>query len=260
MKSIFNLQQSMILAQYTLLEAIYTRFFFILFIFIAISFGLSVFLEQIVLFEKQLVQVALISAFLRLIAIYLLGLLVISSLTQEFNQQTIYLLMALPITRTTYIIGKLLGFAVIALIVCALFALLLFAYVSDMQLLLWIISLYFELLLIISLAIFFSISLHQTLLALSSLIGFYLLARSIYAIQLIAYEFQSSKEWIEFSLYYTTQFIALLLPDLSRFTRSEWLVYQTGNWNILLELGAQTAIYLLLVISASLFDFYRKNL
>jgi ABC-type transport system involved in multi-copper enzyme maturation permease subunit len=255
-----NLQQSYVLAQYTLTEALYSRFFITLLLIVGLSFGLSLFLEQIVLFEKASTQLVLIAAFLRLSAIYLIGLFVVSSMSQEFNQQTIYLFMALPLARSTYIMGKLLGFSVLALAICGLFTLLLLAYIDSIQLVLWLISLYCELLLIVSLAMFFSLSFHHTLPALSALIGFYLLARSIYAIQLMSYHFQNSSQWLEWSLYHISQFVALLLPDLSRFTRSEWLIYQTGHWDVLLELILQTAIYLLLIISAMLFDFYRKNL
>jgi ABC-type transport system involved in multi-copper enzyme maturation permease subunit len=257
---LINLKQSQILAQYTIAEAIHSRFFIILFSCIGFCLGLELFLDQVALFEKEATQLALIAGFLRLSAVYLIGLFVITAMTQAFNQQTIYLFMALPLARSTYILGKLLGFSILALAICGLFALLLLAYIDNLQLILWLISLYCELLLMISLAIFFSLSFHNTLPALTGLIGFYLLARSIYAIQLMSDSFQNSHEWLELALYYVSQFVALLLPDLSRFTRSEWLIYQTGHWEILLELVLQTIIYLLLIISASLFDFYRKNL
>ncbi|MCW8922630.1 MAG: ABC transporter permease, partial [Gammaproteobacteria bacterium] len=50
-----------------------------------------------------------------------------------------------------------------------------------------------------------------------------------------------------------------LLPDLSRFTQTEWLVYGTGDWQQLLPILAQTLVYLALLSAISLFDFYRKN-
>ncbi len=254
------LQQIVVLARYTLIEAIYTRFFIILFTFIGLSISLELFLQQIVIFEKEATQVILIATFLRFAAIYLMGLFVISSVTQEFNQHSIYLLMSLALSRTTYILGKLLGFSLLGFIICCLFGVLLSAHVEFKQLILWIISLYCELLLIISLAIFFSLSLQHTLPALSSLIGFYLLARSIDAIQLMSHNLQDSWVWSEQLLYYLSQLLALLLPDLSRFTRSEWLIYHSAQWDNIVSLLIQTIIYLILVISASLFDFYRRNL
>ncbi|MCV6636536.1 hypothetical protein [Candidatus Albibeggiatoa sp. nov. NOAA] len=255
-----NVQQAYVLAQYTLIEAIHSRFFIILFVLIGLSIGLELFLQQVVLFEKNMTQLALVAAFLRISAVYLMGLFVVSSITQAFNQNTIYLFMALPLARSTYILGKLLGFSVLALVMCGLFSLLLLSYIDNIQLVLWLLSLYCELLLVISVAIFFSLSFHHTLPALTGFIGFYLLARSIHAIQLMSQGFQNSSQWSDLILYYISQCVALLLPDLSRFTRSEWLIYQTGHWEILAELSLQSVIYMLLIISASLFDFYRKNL
>ena len=50
-----------------------------------------------------------------------------------------------------------------------------------------------------------------------------------------------------------------LLPDLHRFTQTEWLVYNTGEWSLLIPVATQTAIYLMFLSMIALFDFYRKN-
>ena len=53
--------------------------------------------------------------------------------------------------------------------------------------------------------------------------------------------------------------IALLLPHLDSFTRTEWLLYQTGTAAALAAIGVQTALFVSLVVAAALFDLYRKN-
>ena len=53
--------------------------------------------------------------------------------------------------------------------------------------------------------------------------------------------------------------IAFLLPDLYRFTPSEWLAYNTGSVEALAPVLAQTAVYVTLLTGAALFDLYRKN-
>jgi hypothetical protein len=55
------------------------------------------------------------------------------------------------------------------------------------------------------------------------------------------------------------EILTWLLPDLHRFTQTDWLAYNTANWNLLLPVVIQTLIYLLLLSSVALFDFYRKN-
>jgi Cu-processing system permease protein len=251
-------RQILILAKYTIIEALFTGFFMVLLAIVAVALGLVAFLEQIVLFEKIATQASLLAAFLRLSAIYLLALFVINSLNQEFNQQRIYFILALALSRRNYILGKSLGFAVIALLVCLVMGGLLLFY--SQNLLIWLISLYLELLLIIAIAMLFSINFQHNLLAITAVISFYVLGRSINAIQLSAYSLQHSPFYSEQILYYTTQFVALILPDLSRFTRSEWLIYPVNPIGSLWELAIQSAIYLLLLFAMILFDFYRKNL
>ena len=50
-----------------------------------------------------------------------------------------------------------------------------------------------------------------------------------------------------------------LLPDLHRFTQTEWLTYNTAEWGVLLPLLGQTLVYLFFLSFIALFDFYRKN-
>jgi Cu-processing system permease protein len=57
----------------------------------------------------------------------------------------------------------------------------------------------------------------------------------------------------------TIDLIAYILPDLSAFTQTDWIVYGAGNAG---ELGAiilQSVIYTVLLSGAALFDLYRKN-
>jgi hypothetical protein len=50
-----------------------------------------------------------------------------------------------------------------------------------------------------------------------------------------------------------------LLPDLHRFTQTEWLAHNTGSFELLLPVMIQSMIYLVLLSAVALFDFYRKN-
>ena len=54
--------------------------------------------------------------------------------------------------------------------------------------------------------------------------------------------------------------LAFVLPDLDRFTRSEWLIHGTGTSTDLGFAVTQTFVYVLLLWAAALFDLYRKSL
>ena len=102
---------------------------------------------------------------------------------------------------------------------------------------------------------------HQTVQAFSAVLGFYILARSIDAIQLMTYSpLVNSTSWSDQFVNGLARLLAMLLPNFENFTPSEWLIYNTGNWENLSQIIIQTIIYVTLLIAMSLFDLYRKNL
>jgi hypothetical protein len=102
-------------------------------------------------------------------------------------------------------------------------------------------------------------SLHQVTFALSMVAGFYLLSRSISAIQLMGQSPLVDAGLSQQAIGTLVDIIAFLLPELYRFTPSQWLIYHTATWQELAPILGQTAVYLVLLIGAGLFDLYRKN-
>jgi hypothetical protein len=54
--------------------------------------------------------------------------------------------------------------------------------------------------------------------------------------------------------------LALVLPDLSRFTQTAWLVNGADASPSLVLVAVQAVVYSGLLTAAGLFDLYRKNL
>jgi len=256
-----TIRQIFILANYVILEALRTRFFIMISILLVVGFGLAVFLGQIAIIEGKAIQSSLLAAFLRISAIYVVSLFVITSIVREFNDRTIMLWFSLPIPRSTYFFGKLSGFFSMACVITILFSTILIFYANFQQVCLWGISLLCELLIVTSLSLLCVLTFHQTVQAFSAVLGFYILARSIEAIQLMTYSpLVSSASWSDQFVNGLARLLAMLLPNFENFTPSEWLVYNTGNWDSLLQIIMQTIIYVILLIAMSLFDLYRKNL
>ncbi|MFK5968572.1 MAG: hypothetical protein QM487_00360 [Candidatus Marithrix sp.] len=255
------MKQILTLATLVTLEALRTRFFAVIIILLIIGFGLSLFIGQITLIETVTYQSSVLAAFLRLSAIYVVSLFVITSMVHEFNNHSIYLWLSLPLQRSHYLIGKFSGFALIALVTSILFGIALLNYVPYMQVALWSLSLFCELLIITAVSLLCVLTFHQIVQAFSMVLGFYILARSIIAIQLMAQSsLLNSQSWIDQFIDGLIELLAMLLPNLENFTQSGWLVYHTGNFNNLIEILLQTIIYVILLLSMSLFDLYRKNL
>ncbi|MDM8565815.1 hypothetical protein QUF74_09190 [Candidatus Halobeggiatoa sp. HSG11] len=255
MKQIFTL------ATLVTLEALRTRFFAVIIILLFIGFGLSIFIGQIAIVETATYQSSLLAAFLRLSAIYIISLFVITSMVHEFHNNSVYLWLSLPLQRSSYFLGKFGGFVLIALVIAILFGISLLIYVPYPQVGLWSLSLFCELIIVTAVSLLCVLTFPQTVQAFSMVLGFYILARSINAIQLMAQSsLSSSQSWADQTINSLIELLAMLLPNLENFTQSEWLVYHTGNFNNLIEILLQTTIYVTLLISMSLFDLYRKNL
>jgi ABC-type transport system involved in multi-copper enzyme maturation permease subunit len=255
------MRQIFTLAALVATEALRTRFFAIILVLLLIGFGLTLFLEQVTLIETVAYQSSLLAAFLRLSAVYVVSLFVIASMVHEFHDHSIYLWLSLPMQRSHYFLGKFSGFAIVACMTAILFGAALLGEIPYQQVGLWTLSLFCELLIITALSLLCVLTFPQTVQAFSVVLGFYILARSISAMQLMAQgPLSASQSYVDQLINLLIKLLAMLLPNLERFTQSEWLVYHTGYLDNVLEIVVQTIIYVMLLIGMSLFDLYRKNL
>ena len=249
------------IAYYTLLEARRNHLLWVVVLTIFAAVGLAGFLGQVAITETQHIQAAFLGAFLRWAAIFIVGLTVITGMVREFNDKGFELVLSLPLPRAGYLLGKLGGYAAVALLVALCMTLPLLLVVPPDQATLWGVSLACELLLVCALSLLCILTLKQTLPAFAVVAAFYLLARSISAIQLMGQgALVDSSSWSQQTMTFLVNAIALMLPNLDRFTATDWLVYHSGLPGSLAPIFAQSLIYLVLLTGAGLFDLYRKNL
>jgi ABC-type transport system involved in multi-copper enzyme maturation permease subunit len=249
------------IACYTALEALRNRLFWITLLAVLSAVGLAEFLSQVAITETRQVQSALLGASLRFAAVLIASLFVITSMIREFNDKGFELVLSLPVPRFGYYLGKMLGFTGIALVLAALVSLPLLFYAQPFQVLLWGSSLTCELLIIIGLSLLFLFTFNQVTPAFIAVLAFYLLSRTMGAIQLIGQNDMLNAHSLSQTLVdFTLDIIAHILPSLERFTQTEWLVYGTGGWFDLMPIMNQTLVYLVFISGAALFDLYRKNL
>jgi ABC-type transport system involved in multi-copper enzyme maturation permease subunit len=249
------------IARFTLLEAVRARLLWLVLAALAGLLLASLFVQQVAIAESARVQTGFLAASVRLAMVFLLCLHVASSMAREFNDKGIELTLSLALPRAGYFFGKLLGFGAAAVLVAALASAAL-AWLAPLPgLALWGVSLACELLLVVALTLFCALTFAQIMPAVSFVAAFYLLARMIGAIRLIAgSDLLPQREWTQRALTWLVEAMSLLLPDLSRFTATGWLVNGTESLPALMFVLAQTAIYGALLVLAGLFDLYRKNL
>ena len=248
------------IARFTVIEAVRNRMLWLVASVLIGSFGLAEFLSEVAITESAHYQSGFFAAIIRTSAVFTLSLFVITSMVREFNDKGVELILSLPIPRATYLLGKLLGFSILAWALALLCALSLLVYVPAEQALIWGVSLGFELFLMTALSLLCLVTFNQITWALSTVTAFYVLARSISDIQLMGHgPLASSTSIPQYLINALIDAMAYLLPELHRFTLSDWVIYHSGQLADLWPIAAQSLIYVTLLCAAALFDLYRKN-
>ncbi|WP_395407818.1 ABC transporter permease [Pseudoduganella sp. UC29_106] len=245
------------IARYTLLEAVRGRLLWLVLAAALAGAGISGLLSAIALTETRETQLALVAAALRLASVALMAAFVVTGMAREAADKGTEMLLALPIPRTAWLAGKLAGFASAALLPAVLFGAVIAFFAAPVQAALWSLSLLLELWLIVAFAVFCTITLTRPVPALAMVAGFYLLSRSLGTLQLLGHA--PTSDATQRAISTAIDAIALLLPRLDQFTQTAWLLYGSGSLPALALIGAQTAIYLVLLVAASAFDLHRRD-
>lgn len=118
----------------------------------------------------------------------------------------------------------------------------------------------FELAIVTALALFCIITFNQLLPAAGFVVVFYLLARTLTSMRLMAAHPVAGADSISHRVMsWAVEGIALVLPALDGWTQNAWLINQPAAWTELGWIAAQGALYVVLLTAAAMFDFYRKN-
>ncbi len=254
------LRQIGTIAFYTLLEALRNRLVWLLAAVALIGIGLSGFLNDLAVTESRQIQAALIAALSRLCAVFILATFVVTSMVREMNDKGLELILALPLPRASYLFGKLCGFGAIAVFPALLFGALMLLFAPPLQAGLWTVSLLCELWIVAGFSLLCVFTFKQIMTALSATMAFYIGARSITAFQLLGQGSVNEQSTSQSVIKWVFELIGAILPRLDEFTRTEWLVYHSGALASLPPILLQSAIFMMLIAGAALFDLYRKNI
>jgi ABC-type transport system involved in multi-copper enzyme maturation permease subunit len=254
------LHQIIIISRFVILEAWRTRLPWIIVTALAVAAGISMFVKELAITESNRVEVAFLAELARLSGVFITALYVVSTMAREFNDRVADLTLSLELPRASYVLGKLVGYGTVTIAISVAAGMLLLPFAHGTGLLTWTLSLVLELWVVVALSLFCIITFNQVMPAASFVLAFYVLARSVGAMQLIGSSPLLSNEGL------THRFtqgllnaLAYALPGLDRFTQTSWLADGGANLgSVGIALG-QTVVYVLLLVAAALFDFHRKN-
>jgi ABC-type transport system involved in multi-copper enzyme maturation permease subunit len=248
------------IARYTVLEAWRNRLIVLAIVAVVLLTLLSLFARELAVTESGRLQTAILASTLRVASVFLMGLYILNGLTREFNDKVLELLLSLDLPRPAYLLGKFLGFAIVALAVAAITTAPVAALAPIDSALAWGCSLALELLIVAALSVFCITTFTQLLPAAAFVAAFYLLARSITAIQLMSgSSLLGVRTFGQNVSAVLADALAIALPRMDAFTQTAWLVNDAGAQPALLNLLLQTTVYVGLLLAAAMFDLYRKN-
>jgi ABC-type Na+ efflux pump permease subunit len=186
---------------------------------------------------------------------------VVSSMVRESSDKGMELLLSLPMSRSTYYLGKMAGFAACGGLLAMAFSSVMLFWSPALGVAMWALSLVLEASLLAAISLFFVVALGQLVPSLAGVVGLYFLARVISAIQLISTsplvgERNIAQEVSKWGI----DAVALLMPPLDKVTQTAWLLYTPPSLREFFETACALLIYGALVVAAGLFDFHRKNL
>lgn len=249
-----------VIALYTFQEGLRNRLFSLTAIGLICLLGLMEFVGDLAITESRQIQASLAGSVMRLFTVVTVVLFVLTSMSREINDKGLELILAMPLKRSSWYFGKFLGHYGLAAVIILFTGILLLLYAEPVHVSAWVFSLFCEIGILIALGMLCLFTFSNVTVSFVVVMAFYLLARSITAIQLI-----SGSPLLEVNTF-PQQFmnilvdaIAWILPDLADYTRSEWLVAGLEK-EVVVTVLVQTAVYLPLLMAAGLFDLYRKDL
>ncbi len=249
------------LARFTLLEAWRTRLAGLFVIALLLVFGAAYFLQQLAITESVRMQIVFSAAASRLVAVFVLSLYILTCIVREFNDKGLELTLSFDLRRSHYVAGRLLGYLIIALIMALIAGAPQLMLAPPAAVLQWSISLALELAVVTALSLFCVMTFTHLMPAASFVAGFYLLTRTLTAIQLMSASPLAAEHVLSHQVMaWLVDGLALVMPALDRFTQSAWLADAAAGWPAIGACAAQAALYSTLLIAAAMFDFYRRNL
>jgi hypothetical protein len=226
---------------------------------IAAGIALAAFLSQVALTESRELQLSIVAAWLRACAVFLVAAHVAARTLREIDDKALEQMLALPLGRPTQYLGRLAGLAACGALLAAAFSLPLLLWAAPGPAALWGVSLACELALVAAAALFFAMTLVQPVPAIAATVGFYLLARSIAALQALAGGPLADATVAGRIASAVLGAIASVLPRLDEVTRTEWLLYGAPSASAYAAAIGGLVLYGALLAAAGLFDFQRRS-
>lgn len=248
--------------RYVLLTATRDRLFIGLLVGILAAAYISSILGSTAMLETEQMTISFTAASARVIIMVGIIVFIGFHMRNAFDAREIDVLLSRPISRTTLVMSYWVGFAsVAALLVLPTIALVaIIGTLNHTGFWLWSVSLLLESWLVVSIALFASLTIKSgvgtvlsslAIYTLSRMMGFFL-ATTDSASLFKEHQINIGAKWL-------MQGISSVVPRLDFYAKSSWLVYGAKSYEDLTLFLMQSAVFIPLLILASVLDFKRKQ-
>lgn len=248
--------------KYILLSTIRDRLYIGLFLVLAISFSIAIFLGSSSLVEKEQMIASLVAGSSRIILAVGMILFVCLNISRAFENKEVEFVISKAISREKFILSYLFGFLITTLLIfIPLNIVILLIIDADLiGLLMWSLSLFLELMILISFAFLASLILKNSFSAIMASFGFYIISRMMGAF-VLAINIPNDVDLINKSnfLKVVLKTLSAIFPRLDLFAQSKWLNYGFNNPLLLQIILVQSLIYISLMLFMSFHDFKKKQ-
>ena len=254
------MHQILAISRYTLLEARRTRLLLLFAAALGAMLALAFFVSELAVTESLRMQTTFYAAGARFAAVFIVAVHVIGSVTREFDDKGLDMLLALDLPRSHYILGKLGGFLAMGVVIGAIACLPLWWMAPLEPALQWGAALVLELAVVIAFSLFCVIAFGQFIPAAAVVLAFYVLARSLGAIRLMSAHPLSGADALSHEIgRWMIEGLALVTPALDRWPLTAWLIDFPASWSAIFLLLMEAALYVVLLAGAAMVDFHRRN-
>lgn len=251
---------SILLVRYVLTAALRDRFLQTFAALLVVATSLSLFLSSAAVIEQAQFALVFTAGALRLLACLALVLFVVFFIRRSFEMKDVDFLLSRPVSRLSYILSHALAFSGLALVFSLLCGLVLAGVAGfhfPVAFCLWMLSVAMEAVIMVNVALFFSMVLSSPVMAALASLGLYVLGRMMGQILGIIDAHDAAKaSFLDIPM----QIVSLVMPRLDLLGQTSWLVYglEQGGAGLVYILG-QGAVFIVLILAASLFDLVRRQ-
>lgn len=248
--------------RYILLTALRDRLFAGLLFGVVVAALISGSMGDMAMVEAEQLKLVYAAASARLVVV--VGLIVFACfhLRNAFDTREIDVFLSRPISRRNLVLSYWLGFSLVALLLVtpSIGVVYLVGALNTKGFAVWALSFALESLLVVAVALFCAFTLKSAVSAVMTSLGFYVLSRMMgffIATSKSSLLFRS-QDWNRASEFFMDK-LAIFVPRLDFFAKTEWLVYGLANNGELRLLLLQAVIYIPVLLAAAVIDFRNKQ-